>query len=1245
MKKFVIILTFFILLITGASFFLNSTYFFNKYLAPTIKEYGFSYQKVDGALLSGFDVENLEYKGGLLASKVELKFNPIKLIEKKLSITKLRLINVRKETLDKLVNDYKPSEDNSSSSNIAINFEIKDILLTILPFKVYDIKIGKNILQVAYIEYLNNKFNIGEVNYKANTSLGDIAFNGKYQKRVLYIDNINLKNFNLKKFIPILKSISNENKSSSDSNTTKTVSIFVPKIVKVKRANLNLSPFKLKDISSKDLKIEIKNALFNVEKVKLNRAKIDINYDSNIARVLSKIDFKNKHLNIKSAYANILDIKKIFAIYEKYTNDINNSNSQNSSDSIIDIKKISLNDLKLKVKKFTYNKENFNKLKLNIKDADINLTKEKLTAKKIVLDFNSSIASIKLKSKINKNIVLDSIKINSSNLDKLKQFLDSNKSSDSNSTKIKFIPNIFLVKEASIKAKTLSFKPFIIKEAFIKANGLSGKINSFRLNSGNLKIDMLSNWGKANLTGKVKNNSYYSKGECIVKQTLLDEYSIPLIAKNIKPLKVDGRFGFNDLDINIILQGRDILKGFKDLNILYSKNRLKYNYSSNNLFWSLKGNIKSNLGEAKLENTLEYRDKLKYYGKVIPKDNIKIAKELDKLLKNLLLSYQGDSNGIKVGFSSNKLKGSLISKNYKKAILKVANKDNIYLKDLISLDKSFQKAKISKLDINAPLDFKKIFPIKGNLLLKSNIINLDGKWKYDKTFETNLLSIIPNNSIILKNYKNINKNALNKLKIDLKVLKDKLDVKAKNSTISLKTIYQFNSKKIDAAIKSNSLSLSANGKLENLNINFYTKSLKRALKDINRIVKLNLKTNIDGSLKADSKLINLNKLTVNLSSPKIVYQSGKKPTIIDNISLKANYTKKSLSINSYKFNVNNYNFYSTKNAVILFNQDEIIIKEFWVNNALNIKGKYNLKRSNGKFLVKSSNFSFNNNDIKISLQNSNAILVSGQKITINGNVKILNGVIKKNLSQKSISDNEDIVILQREAAKKDTNFAKNIKLNILLSSKNGLLYAQDGSHFILKPNLKIKKEFNNLLNIQGNIKIKKGGYYLLNGKKLIVEKGLIVFKGKSSNPNLNIVLAYKGKEYTVRVNISGTPSRPVLYFSSNPPLTKEQILAYLLFDDSSAAGTHSEESMVNLIGGALAKTFLGTLGIKVDKISIRENGFSIGKSISDNIIIYYNQDGEKASVKTRIDITKSIRTEIEIKEDSQSADIIFTKEY
>ena len=473
-------------------------------------------------------------------------------------------------------------------------------------------------------------------------------------------------------------------------------------------------------------------------------------------------------------------------------------------------------------------------------------------------------------------------------------------------------------------------------------------------------------------------------------------------------------------------------------------------------------------------------------------------------------------------------------------------------------------------------------------------------------------------------------------------LENRLDIKYKNSFINGDANYIYNSKNLDAKLSTSSTLIKAKGNIDNINLTLNSKSVKSSLKDFNKIYKLKSVPNIGGSLNLIANIRGMKNIKIKIKSPKIIYD---KKTKIENIALNAQYIDGFFTLNNYKFKANGYNFFATKVSKLKINGNNLNISQLWINNSLIANGNYNIENSKGAFKLKSNSLKIDNKDVILNLALDTDIKIVGKKIAIDGKINIINGVIRKNLKSKNVAENEDIIILQRKAAKESTNFAKNIKLNINIKSQNGIRYAQDGSNFLLKPKLRIFKNYGRLSNFKGVVNIQKGGYYILNGKKLVLKKGIITFKGKSSSPNLNIVLTYHGREYDIAINVSGTPTRPVLYFSSNPPLTKDQILAYLLFDDSSAAGTHSQEAMMSLVGGALAKSFLGSIGIKIDHISIKENGFSIGKSLGKHIIIYYNQDGEKSSVKTKIDITNSIRTEVEVSGESQSADIIFSKEY
>jgi len=1242
LRKLLIIVLIILSLFVGLSFFANSTYFFNKYIANNIKDYGFSYSKVDGNLFNGFKVKDLKYKKELLSKDVELRFSPIKLLKKKISINKLRLIAVDKKILEKLVNDFRPKEDSNSSIDIGINFEIKDILLTINEFNLEDIKIKSNTLSVAYIDYSNNKFTVGDVIYQAFTSIGDIIFSGKYKSRVLYINNVMLTNFNLKRFLKLLSGI-----GSSDTNTTINIKTnpFIPNIVYVKNAKLTLSPFRFKDISSKNLKIKISNAKFNIFKYKLIEAQIDANYSGDVGAILAKVDINSSDININSINVNILKPNKLENFIKKYTTtDISSDNNF----SILDTKFIKIDNSNISLKNYIYKKEKIKNLTLNSKEFLFNMQSKKLKIKNLNLSTHSTLIDANLSLSIDNKIAINSLQANSKDIDKLITILTHNKSNKENNktNKIEYIPNKFIIKNANIDGNNLSFKPYIIHTASIKAKDISGQISDFKLVKGNLKVQVKSNWGRAFLNGKINNTNYISKGKVKVTQKLLNEYSIPLIAKNLKPLKVNGKFNLKEFDLNIDLIGKDILKKIKNIDILSSKNRIKYNYKTDNVFWSINANINSKYtGKAKLINKLTYIDRLDYHGKLTPNNKLSFAKKTGSLFDSLTLNYRGNSNNIDLSFESKKLKGILKSKKYNGGTLVVTNKGAIGLKEFINLPKKFSNTKVDKLKIEAPIKFEKILPLKGNLNIVSNLVNIKGEWSYKDSFNTKAKLKLSDNSLIKKEFKHINTKALFPINLNLITSKDTLKVNLKNSYLNLDTKYIYGKNSIDLKLLSGKTKVIANGSNKNIKIILKTNSIKRTLQDINRIYEYKNLPNINGILNLKATVKSFKNIQIVLNSPKITVNNKVKPTIIEGLKANVNYSSKLITLSNYKFKINGYKLFSDRSSKIKVSNEDLQVIELWVNNSLKINGRYNYASKQGDFNLNSSNFLIENSDIKLNLFLNNRLKLNKDKISINGKVNILNGVIKKNLNQKNISDDEDIIILQRRAKKENTKFARNIKLNLLVTNNKGIIYSQQGSHFLLKPNLKVNKEYGRLVTLKGIIKIEKGGYYILKGKKLVLQKGIITFKGKGYNPNINILMKYRGREYDVGVNILGTLNRPVLYFTSNPPLVKDQILAYLLFDDSSMAGTHSQDAMVSMISGAIAKSFLGSLGIKVEHIAIKENGFSIGKSLGKHVIIYYNQEGEKASVKTRIDITKSIHTEVKVSDESQSADIIFSKEY
>ena len=1247
MKKFITILILILILFISLSIFVSSNYFFNKYIATNIKEYGFSYSYVNGKLFKGFSIEDLKYKGKTLSSNVDFKFNPYKLINGIISIKKLHLIGVQKDVLENVVNDFKSTDDSSSKVDIPFNFEFRDIFLMMKPFSIDGIKIKRTNLSIDSLSYIDSKFNIGDVVYETKSNIANFNFSGQFKNRVLNIDTITLQDFDLNKLVSILK------KFKSDSNTTNnevTNNSLIPKYINIKVASASLKPFNIEGINAKNLSINANNVSFDVKKLLLDNANIKLKYNSKEIDINASLSLKNRVLSINSLYIQGKNLNKLEDSIKKIISDLNSRNKDTNDKKIVPIDIINIRTSKIKVNNYRYKNETIKDLTLNLKNIFYYLkdSNSSIKADLIKLKLKSSIGDLFLDGNIKSKIIVNLLKIKSDSIDKLITLIP--KSDNTHNSNLKLpIPKNILIKSLKIDAQKATFTPFILNTIKLVGSNIKINIINYIINSATLKVIANSNFGKAKLNGNINSNIYHAKGAYNPSQYLLDKYNIPLIAKNINPMQILGYFGLDKLKIDTTLSGENILKDIKGFSILSSKNIVKYNYITNNLSWSIDAKIKSPYTKkAYLKNLLTYKaeqDLLKYSGTLKPLEPIIDKSKFKTLFKNLKLTFKGNDNSIKVKLKSDKLKGNFIS-DYKSGKLTLLNNSNLSLNNYIDIGSNYSNLKVSNLKITSNINFKKIFPINGELLLKSNLLNLSGIWNYNNTLLSKLQIEIPKKSILLKDNKKIIYKNIKSFTSDLEVSRDFVNLNIKNSNMSSKINYIFSKKYINGNVKIGSLALNTYGKINNIKMNIKSKSIKKAIYSIEKIYKLDKSINIDGSINIDVSLLDNSKVSYLINSPKIIYKNKEKVTTINKINIKGNYINNILSINKYSFIANSYKIFDNKSNLIDFSNKNIIeVKSFWVNDALNFNGKYNIDTKKGKFIVKANRLKLKNRDAKVVLNIDTILNLNGDKKSIDGKIDIVDGLIKSTIARKNLADNKDIIILQRKKEKDNTEFAKNIKLNLLVKSQKGVIYSGDGANFRLIPNIKINKSYNSLSKFVGVVSIDKNGYYKLNDKKLKIIKGKIIFNGKSSAPNLNIQMGYYGRDYNIKINITGTPTRPILFFSSNPPLTKEQILAYLLFDDSSAVGTHSKEAMLNMIGGSLAKSLLGSIGIKVDHISVKENGFSIGKSISKNIVIYYNQNKNSASIKTKINLTKHINSEIEVGKDKQSVDLIFTKEY
>jgi len=179
----------------------------------------------------------------------------------------------------------------------------------------------------------------------------------------------------------------------------------------------------------------------------------------------------------------------------------------------------------------------------------------------------------------------------------------------------------------------------------------------------------------------------------------------------------------------------------------------------------------------------------------------------------------------------------------------------------------------------------------------------------------------------------------------------------------------------------------------------------------------------------------------------------------------------------------------------------------------------------------------------------------------------------------------------------------------------------------------------------GSVKLLKHGTYIFQKKRFVLGESFVYFTGDVNKPVLDIKANYKSLNHLITIAVSGTQTEPNINFSSNPNLSREQILSVLLFDSEAGGDTHSGNDMMKMMGGAMAKAALSDMGIDVDHLAFGEDdSLEIGKKLSSKAtVIYIN--GEVPQVKLKYNHGKHTESVIGVSEESQSYDIIYKRDF
>ena len=1090
------------------------------------------------------------------------------------------------------------------------------------------------------------------------------------------VTHLNVEQLNVETIQKIIEAFSSD-KPPKDDNST----FVLPVSIGLGELHLTLKPFEESGVSIEKATLEGKN-LFLDDKI-LNIGDLALNIDTNVSRIHLAANAVDETVSIKEFSVLDIDSLALESIIKNIKEKQATGKAQEQTEEVTENgnsgeipylpRKISIDSVIVKLKPSARPQITIDRAELRVEQIGL-LLREIMEGKpnaievgELSLDVDTNLSKLVMQAELSGDTVtMDSLSVREINTLALTKLFTSNDtnasktgkeesahSEDANgSTPLEnpLIPHYLIVKHLDTSILRATYDPVVVKSAEVNASDVKFNIPKLIAESGEIDIDVASSFANLKQHGVINNNTIAGRGHITPHQLLFETYKVPLREDALSDIALDINASKEKAQVGIVIKGKEILQaeeGGFNVNTLYLNNQISYLIPENRLIVNNEGNVTTPYTKnLKLRNLLTFeKGVLHYEGEVDPGPIEGIDGNYTKPLNDLKIHYHGGISSVEALIDSEGLKGRFVSPDFKKGDFNLSTKVPLVLKNMVSLPEKLQEAKVD-VNIHVPLDFASITPLKAEAKIRSNLANLDADIIYDKEIKVLTTTRFPKDSLLRNFSKELNLDALNPLMTDVALQDNRLNVNLKSKGLNSRVNYGMEDKNLTGDLVLGGAKFLFKGNLEKqVSLENSVASLQNFIKKVNTIYAFKAPP-LDGDMKLSLQLKKMKDLELVLHSNKLTYKADRKTTYdLDDTMVSLGFSDSVLKLNSYHTIFQKQKIFATKPSIISLKDGIVEISPLWVNDELQVTGKYNIGEKKGEILAKADTLSVSSEMVDLKSSINIKTRLDGVKTNIDGTVTILGADVHYDMDKKSFASDSDIIIVQDMKKKGESPFMDNLSARIIVNTKKPILYKTADADIKAKADIQIQKAPRGPIYILGTAEILKGSYYAFQNKKFVFEKSIIAFTGDPSKPILDIVAIYNSVNYEITIQVTGDPSTPNIIFSSIPRLSKEEILSVILFDTEDAAGSNNGDEMMKMMGGAIAKSALSNVGIKIDHLSLGTDGsVEIGKKITDKVTIIYVND-EVAGAKLQYDYSKNIKAVISTDSESSGADIIYKREF
>ena len=813
------------------------------------------------------------------------------------------------------------------------------------------------------------------------------------------------------------------------------------------------------------------------------------------------------------------------------------------------------------------------------------------------------------------------------------------------------LPKTVILKSFHADVLPAVYDPVHVLRLVLDARDLRFDAETLLIEKGSVDLNGTTNLSNFRHSGKIRNNRLSGRIDLTPNKKLFELYDLPLRKEAIGDIMVDFNASKERISADIRAKAK---------HVLISKNG-EFNLDVNSILSHVVYDIRKNILTAdsdmlittpyakdiSVTNIFTMDGEISYRGEIKAKELIGIDAKFTKPLKNLKIRYSGDSMKAGIVMAADGVKGTFDSADLKKGQLHLETTKAISVNEMVSLPAELNGSKVN-VTFDAPLDFKRITPVKAKVKILSNIADIDADIVYGKTLGIKAIAHLPDNSLLRSWNENIRWDALDPLRINALLAESNVTLELGSEVLSSKMKYILGKGKVDGEIKLAGLVTKVKGVArKKITVNAHVDSMKSLSDSVRSFYMVENIPPLEGSLDLSVDITALKQADITLTSPKVIYKADRKTEhLINDVKVVISLEREKVWLKAYKATYNKMKFFSTKPSLVNLKADTVEISPFWLNDQLKVVGTYDLKKKKGEMSAEASSLHVAHEWVDLDSAVSLNTELDGNQTSVKGELTLLGGDIHYDLRQKTFASDSDIIIVQdRKKVKESSPFTDNLSISVKVRTKKPLVYRQGDVNIQAKVDLGIEKAAGTAVLVLGMVELPAGGSYIFQDKKFVLKRSSVYFTGDINQPILDIKAEYKTVKYLISVSVTGTPDLPNINFSSVPYLTREQILSVILFDSEAGAESNSGEDMMKMMGGAMAKSALSNVGIKLDHLVLGAgNSVEVGKKLTDKITIIYIND-EVSSVKLKYDYSRNIEGVITISPESSSGDIFYKGDF